>query len=191
MQTQTPVAEKHYHVAEGRTVDQFLRQAAELVRSRTAGDLVNVVERLACCCSDREKSLVCLVHYRGLDNARAADVLGITVHQAKDALRSAVKRYQALTITRKLEFDLVNGDRVVGGEEMTLAELEALDGGPTAAGRVQERTAAGGMMNGAGMSEDAVERALREAERYENGRSKRASGGEVESCIEGPLKALR
>ena len=123
--------------------------------------------------------------------ARAADVLGITVHQAKDALRSAVKRYQALTVTRKLEFDLINGDRAVGGEEMTLTELEALDSGPTAAGSVQERTAADGMMNGAGMSEDAAERALREAERYENGRSKRASGGEVESCIEGPLKALR
>ena len=79
-------AKKHYRGPEGRSVDQFLRQAAELVSSRAAGDLVHVVERLACCCSDREKSLVCLVHYRGLDNARAADVLGITEHQAKDAL---------------------------------------------------------------------------------------------------------
>ena len=75
-------------------------------------------------------------------------MLGITVHQAKDALRSAVKRYQALTVTRKLEFDLINGDRAVGGEEMTLTELEALDSGPTAAGSVQERTAADEMRTG-------------------------------------------
>ena len=141
MQTQIPVGEKHYHVAEGRTTDQFLRQSVELVRSRKAGDLVHVVERLACCCSDREKSLVCLVHYRGMDNARASNVLGITEHQAKDALRSAVKRYQALTITRRREFALRKLDRVEGGEEMTLEELE-----------------------GAGMSENAAERALQKAE---------------------------
>ena len=90
-----------------------------------------------------------------------------------------MKRYQALTITRRREFALVNRDRVVGGEEMTLAELEAADSRQRAAGSVQERTAAGGMMNGAGMSEDVV------------GRGRTRAAGPPDALLEGSSMTVR
>lgn len=121
-----------YTIVDGVKLDQFLRQTVELVKSRAAGDLVHIVERLACCTTLHEKSAVCVVYYRGLPIRRAAAVLGITDNQVKDALASAGRRYQALTTTRQREAEIMKRDRSLAkrrsqGVEMTLQELSKAD----------------------------------------------------------------